>query len=270
MKKFLVMLCSAILIFAISAPAFASGGDEYSFNIDEFGYTFEIMDVLDDDTLNNWTYLTLRSYNGNLCVDINELPQIPEGFYAYQLIEAANLDKAVAYYEWDEQKNEPDISKPVYYNWTPHLNEFIPVSHNGIYTYDSNEKINVKASFGGEYVPIEFPDQAPVVIYDRTLLPIRAIAEYFGWEVPWNEDDESVTVSNGEYIAEMHSYDYLIGLYDSYDSYSISHCSDTIWMDVPALIVNGRTFLPVRAVCESLGLDVSWNEAESCVYLTKK
>lgn len=39
-------------------------------------------------------------------------------------------------------------------------------------------------------------DTAPVIISGRTFLPIRFIAENFGYNVEWSEDDRSITITN--------------------------------------------------------------------------
>jgi len=40
--------------------------------------------------------------------------------------------------------------------------------------------------------------------------------------------------------------------------------------DVPAQIIDGRTVLPVRAICEAMGASVSWDEVSNSVYITSK
>ncbi|MHB8172103.1 MAG: copper amine oxidase N-terminal domain-containing protein [Thermincolia bacterium] len=40
--------------------------------------------------------------------------------------------------------------------------------------------------------------------------------------------------------------------------------------DVPAQIINGRTMVPLRAVSESLGADVKWDEVNRAVNITKQ
>ena len=40
-------------------------------------------------------------------------------------------------------------------------------------------------------------DTTPVIINDRTLLPIRFVAESFGFEVGWDEETQTVTITGG-------------------------------------------------------------------------
>lgn len=41
-------------------------------------------------------------------------------------------------------------------------------------------------------------DTAPTVMNDRTMLPIRFIAESFNFDVKWNESEQSVTITNSK------------------------------------------------------------------------
>lgn len=41
-------------------------------------------------------------------------------------------------------------------------------------------------------------------------------------------------------------------------------------MDVPATSINGRTMVPMRAIFESLGADVSWDSATKCITAAKE
>ncbi len=43
-----------------------------------------------------------------------------------------------------------------------------------------------------------------------------------------------------------------------------------IILDVPPQIVNDRTLVPVRAVAESLGVNVVWNDETKTVTITKQ
>ena len=38
-------------------------------------------------------------------------------------------------------------------------------------------------------------DAVPVIVSDRTLVPLRAVSEAFGYTVDWNQDEKLVTIS---------------------------------------------------------------------------
>ena len=51
-----------------------------------------------------------------------------------------------------------------------------------------------------------------------------------------------------------------------------NHQSDqgtAVKLDAAAFVENGRTYLPLRFVSETLGAQVVWNEAEKTVTITK-
>lgn len=101
-------------------------------------------------------------------------------------------------------------------------------------------------------------DAAPEIINDRTMLPIRAVAEAAGMNVDWDSETNTIIIS------------------DAYgDRVTASIGSDTITvngearkMDVTPYIRNNRSFCPVRAISEALNLDVAWDGATNTVTIT--
>ncbi|MBR1737733.1 MAG: hypothetical protein IJ736_12070, partial [Firmicutes bacterium] len=51
------------------------------------------------------------------------------------------------------------------------------------------------ASYNGTQSELDTP---PVIINERTMLPIRFVAESFGYKTDWNAADKTITISNGE------------------------------------------------------------------------
>ena len=102
-----------------------------------------------------------------------------------------------------------------------------------------------------------FPDNPPLLIDDRTLVPIRAIAEKMGYSVGWNEEKQLVTLESKE---ENNVLYFLIG-----DNVAMRNLKEEIKLDVPAVVINDRTYLPLRAVAEAMDAKVSWNNDEKMV-----
>lgn len=101
-------------------------------------------------------------------------------------------------------------------------------------------------------------DVAPDVQNNRTMLPIRAIAEAAGADVDYDAATQTVIITN-PYGDEIRC---PIG------RSSMTLNSQLCALDAPAYARNGRTYLPVRAVAEALDLDVNWDQATSTVTLT--
>ncbi len=101
-------------------------------------------------------------------------------------------------------------------------------------------------------------DVAPKIVNDRTMLPIRFIAEALGATVDWNGEKELVTISNEGLKIEI-----TIGK----DIALVN--GEEVKLDSPAFIENDRTYLPLRFVAENLGAEVEWFEATQQVVITK-
>jgi len=97
-------------------------------------------------------------------------------------------------------------------------------------------------------------DTPPVIISGRTLVPLRPIIEGLGGGITWVPDTRSVAVDfNGTTLLLQ------IGNRTAVVN------AESVVMDVPATIMNGRTMLPVRFVSEHLGAEVSWHEPSRTV-----
>lgn len=96
-------------------------------------------------------------------------------------------------------------------------------------------------------------------------MPIRAIAEYYNWNVTWDEEQNKVVVENDTKKLEIR-----IGSNGLTVIPKDGSLKRNVMVDVPAMILNGRTMLPVRAVAETLGLQVEWLASENAVLLTEQ
>ena len=96
------------------------------------------------------------------------------------------------------------------------------------------------------------PDNAsvfPQIVNSRTLVPVRFISENFGAEVDWDEQTKTVTLKlNGKNVTMQIGSDIL------------TVDKNETKMDVIPQIIEGRTMIPLRALCETaLGKKVFWD-----------
>ena len=94
-------------------------------------------------------------------------------------------------------------------------------------------------------------DVAPVIMNDRTLVPIRFITESLGGKVAWNEKEKEVVLTiDGKEIKMT------IG--KVLEKYSVA-----------PVILNDRTYMPVRFVADELGATTTWDAVSKMVTVTK-
>ena len=110
---------------------------------------------------------------------------------------------------------------------------------------------------GKATIPLE---TAPVILHDRTMLPIRALVEQAGGTAGWDAAAQKVTITwKGTTIV------FTIGSRTALVNGAATPL-DTDASVVP-VIKNGHTLLPVRFIAESLGWTVLWNSAARMVTL---
>lgn len=99
----------------------------------------------------------------------------------------------------------------------------------------------------------------PVMVQCRTLLPMRALFQALGADVDWDQGTSTA-----------------IGFRDGIEvRIPIGSTTPTINstpspIDVPAQLIGGRTYIPLRFVGEALGDEVVWDEQTGSVLITKK
>ncbi len=88
--------------------------------------------------------------------------------------------------------------------------------------------------------------------FNRTQVPLRITMERFGASVDWNEETNTVIVKKDDIIVEVP-----IGK-------NFIVCNGRmIDTDSSALIKEGRTYLPIRAVLEAFGAKIEWNSEDN-------
>ena len=101
-----------------------------------------------------------------------------------------------------------------------------------------------------------YTDQQPIIQKDRTLAPFRAITEALGYAVEWDSKLQTVTLQNEKKIIhlKMNSNEAVINIFDD------GKMSETVTLEVPTKLINGRTFVPVRFLAENIGAEVVWDQ----------
>ena len=104
----------------------------------------------------------------------------------------------------------------------------------------------------------QLPAQPPAVeISGRVLLPMRTVFEALNATVDWNSATQTATATRQNTTVVLTIGD-KVGFVDG----------QPVNLDVPARLIGGHTYVPVRFPAEAFGADVGWNQATQTVSIS--
>src|SRR5579859_6747905 len=103
----------------------------------------------------------------------------------------------------------------------------------------------------GQLVAFDVP---PQIENGRVLVPLRGVFERLGASVGWDDQTQTVLAQRGATSVSL-----VIGNTQAMVN------GQPAMMDVPAMLVGGRTMVPLRFVSQALGASVNWDAATSTV-----
>ncbi len=176
-----------------------------------------------------------------------------------------NQPPNVSYYLGAETKEIPIFEGYVEKNGKKLTNPDLTGSH-GTYPVKSNiGALSVKLAIGtanaysGRTMVKIDPENdkvVPVISNDRTLVPVRFIAENLGMDVAYDNETREVKLTGNGYTVKM--------TLDKTE-YTVNDIPFTL--DVPARSVEGRTMIPLRAMAEAVGMTVEWDQDNKLIYI---
>ncbi|MGI6751692.1 MAG: stalk domain-containing protein [Anaerovoracaceae bacterium] len=101
-------------------------------------------------------------------------------------------------------------------------------------------------------------DVHPFIEDSRTLVPIRSVAEALGFDVDWERATKTVTIDDGINRITM-----------QIDKQYAYHNGKKIRLHKTPMVRDGRTFIPIRDVAETLGKKVDWDVENRTVVIGK-
>ena len=133
---------------------------------------------------------------------------------------------------------------------------------------EAKQETEVKLTIGSKTAYIngkaETLDAAPINRNNRTMLPVRFLANALGVSndgIKWDAATRTATLTNSE-----------VTIIVTIDAPSMTVNGQTVALDSPAIIENNRTYLPVRAIANALGVtndNIKWDAATSTATLIK-
>lgn len=102
-------------------------------------------------------------------------------------------------------------------------------------------------------------DAPAKVINNRTLVPLRFVGEAFGCIINWDNNTQTAQL-----VMESHVIQVAIGKTKAFIN------GNETQLQVPAQLISGRTYVPLRFIGESLGADINWDGNEQKITINMK
>lgn len=131
---------------------------------------------------------------------------------------------------------------------------------------------DIRVTLDGAELTFDVP---PQIIENRTMVPMRAIFEALGAEVEWYENTRTVGAS--KYSDDNNRVRIILPIGSGEMQKSLEWVGqdaaevlekNTVTLDVPAQIIDGRTLVPIRAISEAFDCDVEWDGENQTVIIT--
>jgi len=102
-------------------------------------------------------------------------------------------------------------------------------------------------------------DTQAIIVDSRTLVPVRGVFEKLNFDVKWDNEKKTAVLTNGKTT---------ISITNGEKTFTVD--GKNIIPDVPQQIIEGRFYLPLRAIVEVLpDYNVEWNNSEKAVYIAQ-
>jgi hypothetical protein len=124
----------------------------------------------------------------------------------------------------------------------------------GLFGTHANAAAPIRVLLNGR--PLSF-DVPPIIEGGRTLVPFRAIGEALGVAVHWDNAQRLVRAERGTLVVE-----FKIG------SHTANVGGSPVPLDVPAVVRQNRTLVPLRFFSQAFGAQVAWDNATRTVTIS--
>ena len=128
-----------------------------------------------------------------------------------------------------------------------------------------NDSDEIKINIDGNYEMV-FPDQQPVILNGRAMVPIRALMETLQKKVEWNAEKMQTVISDDTTKVYLTTGSNVM-IKEVKNPLSGKVTTEEITLDAAPVEIVNRTCLPVRAVVEAFGAAVIWEQETGTILI---
>jgi len=123
----------------------------------------------------------------------------------------------------------------------------------------------ISAFIDGKEVGFDVP---PVIRSNRTLIPVRAVTTALGAQVDWDSSEpniikitKTVVDTTGNNVPKV----IMINL----DTEAVTINGASVELDVPPMLIENRTMVPVRFIAESFNMKIDWDHYVGAIVINR-
>lgn len=105
---------------------------------------------------------------------------------------------------------------------------------------------DISVTLNGEAIALR---QSPLIINERTLVPVRDVCEAMELSVDWDPDTQGIVITDGEKYVKL-----------EIDYHTIDVNGNLSYIEAAPALINDITCMPIRAVIEPFGAMVDWDK----------
>lgn len=98
----------------------------------------------------------------------------------------------------------------------------------------------------------------PIIHNERTMIPLRAVSNALDATVYWFEDTKSIQIVHYDTLLSLQIGNNTMGKYKIINGEPSSE-AESISLEIPPMIFNDRTYVPLRAISEAFDAAISWD-----------
>jgi hypothetical protein len=126
------------------------------------------------------------------------------------------------------------------------LTAAVSAAADSVFAVDDNE---ISIVVNGKTV--EF-DEQPFILNDCTMVPYNTISDALGVNIVWDKENQNAKVY-------YQNKDVLICTMERYSDYAELADGERTELEVSPTVVEGRAYVPIRALCDILGYSITWD-----------
>ena len=124
---------------------------------------------------------------------------------------------------------------------------------------------SISAFIDGEEVGFDVP---PVIRSNRTLIPVRTVTTALGAQVDWDSSEPNI-IKITKTVVDTTGNDVPKVIMINLETEAVTINGASVELDVPPMLIENRTMVPVRFIAESFNMKIDWDHYVGAIVINR-